>query len=228
MLWDATFFLGSLVPALLVGVALGNVVRGVPMDARGNYIGGFFDLLNPYALLFGVTGLALIVSHGVSFLAVKTEGELHDRAVRWRTPAFLVCALFAVAISIATIVGVSRASHNVFSRPIGWFFLVLLVVALVYTLWQQLRGADFRAFLGSAVIIVALAGIAAVSQYPDIVPARGTPPRTSLTIVNSASGHLTLLVMLILALIGVPIVLAYTVLVYRVFRGKVAATDADY
>ena len=176
MLWDATFFLGSLVPALLVGVALGNVVRGVPMDARGNCIGGFFDLLNPYALLFGVTGLALIVSHGVSFLAVKTEGELPTapcagaRRPSWCAP----CSPWPSPSPPSS--GVSRASHNVFSRPIGWFFLVLLVVALVYTLWQQLRGPDFRAFLGSAVIIVALAGIAAVSQYPDIVP-RAAPRR---------------------------------------------------
>jgi cytochrome bd ubiquinol oxidase subunit II len=228
MIWDGAFFLGSLVPALLVGVALGNVIRGVPMDAQGNYIGGFFDLLNPYSLLFGLTGLALIISHGVTWIALKSEGALHDRAVKWRTPLFLACAVLAVAISVATIATVSRASDNVFGRPVGWLFLVIVVLALLYTLWQQLRGTDFGAFVGSAALIVGLAGIAAVSQYPYMVPARGTPASTSLTIAGSASGHLTLLVMLILALIGVPIVLAYTLLVYTVFRGKTNAADADY
>ncbi len=227
--WDGAFFLGSLVPSLLVGVALGNVIRGVPMDANGDYTGTFMQLLNPYSLLVGITGLFLIASHGASWLAVKTEGPLHDRTVRWRTPLFLVCAALLVATSVATIATVSRASDNVFGSPAGWLFLVLLVVAVVYTLWQQRReDGDLKAFLGSAVIVVALAGIAAVSQFPDIVPARGTPPETSLTVSSSASGALTLKVMLIIAIIGTPIVLAYTAIVYRTFRGKVSGTGADY
>ena len=227
--WDGAFFLGSLVPSLLVGVALGNVIRGVPMDANGDYTGTFLELLNPYALLVGVTGLFLIVSHGVAWLAVKADGPLHERAGAWRTPLCLVFAGLAVATSVATIVTVQRASDNVFGRPLGWLFLVLLVAALAYSLWQQRRpDGHLKAFLGSAVIIVALAGIAAVSQFPDIVPARGTPPETSLTVSNASSGRLTLQVMLVIALIGVPIVLAYTFLVYRVFWGKVKATDAEY
>jgi cytochrome d ubiquinol oxidase subunit II len=227
--WDGAFFLGSLVPSLLVGVALGNVIRGVPLDANGDYTGTFLELLNPYSLLVGVTGLALIVNHGVSWLAVKTEGQLHVRAGRWRTPVFLAFAALAVATSAATIAAVPRASDNVFGRPLGWLFLALLAGALAYTLWQQRRpDGHLGAFLGSAAIIVALAGIAAVSQFPDIVPARGTPPETSLTVENAASGTLTLQVMLVIALIGVPIVLAYTVLVYRIFWGKVRPTDAEY
>ncbi len=227
--WDGAFFLGSLVPSLLVGVALGNVIRGVPMDANGDYTGTFLELLNPYALLVGVTGLFLIVSHGVAWLAVKTDGPLHERAGAWRTPLFLAFAGLAVATSVATIVAVPRASDNVFGRPLGWLFLALLVAALAYSLWQQRRpDGHLKAFLGSAAIIIALAGIAAVSQFPDIVPARGTPPETSLTVSNAASGKLTLQVMLVIALIGVPIVLAYTFLVYRVFWGKVKATEAEY
>lgn len=227
--WDGTFFLGSLVPSLLVGVALGNVIRGVPMDANGDYTGTFLELLNPYSLLVGVNGLLLIAAHGAAWLAVKTEGPLHDRAVRWRTPLFLVCGALLVATSAATIASVPRASDNVFGSAIGWVFLVILVAAIAYTLWQQLRpDGDLKAFLGSAAVIVALAGIAGVSQYPDIVPARGTSPDTSLTVAGSASGDLTLKVMLVIALIGVPIVIAYTALMYRTFRGKVKASDGGY
>jgi cytochrome bd ubiquinol oxidase subunit II len=227
--WDAFFFLGSLVPSILVGVALGNVIRGVPLNAAGDYTGSFLDLLNPYALLVGVTGLALLVTHGASWLAVKTEGGVHGRAVHWRTPLFLVCVVLAVVTSVATISWVPRASDNVLGRPIGWLFIVVLAIALVYTFWQQRQeGGDLRAFLGSAVIVIALAGIAAVGNYPDIIPARGTPAATSLTVTNASSESLTLKVMLIIACIGVPLVLAYTALVYRTFRGKVEAAPGDY
>jgi cytochrome d ubiquinol oxidase subunit II len=227
--WDGAFFLGSLVPSILVGCALGNVIRGVPLNVRGDYMGTFLDLLNPYSLLVAVTGLFLIVQHGAAWLAVKSEGELHQRAVKYRRVTFWICAALAVVTSAATILSVSRASSNVLGRPVGWLFLVVLVVGLLYTIWQMMKeGGELKSFLGSAVIIVGLAGIAAVGNFPEIVPARGTPPETSLTIARTASGHLTLLVMLVVTLIGCPLVLAYTALVYRTFWGKTKAHEADY
>ena len=227
--WDAAFFVGSLVPAILVGCALGNVIRGVPMNETGDYTGTFLDLLNPYSLLVAVTGLVLLVTHGASWLAVKTEGPVYERAVKWRTPLFLVCVVLAVTTSAATIATVSRASDNVFGSLLGWLFLAVLAIALLYTFWQQRKeSGDLRAFLGSAVIIIALAGIAAVGNYPEIIPARGTPESTSLTVTNAASESLTLKVMLVIALIGVPLVLAYTAFVYRTFRGKVKTAPGEY
>ena len=138
--WDGTFFVGSLVPALLVGVALGNVIRGVPMDAQGNYIGTFWELLNPYSLLVGVTGLFLLVQHGAAWLSVKSEGDLHDRVWRYRKVTFWICAVLAVATSLATILTVSRASDNVFGSPVGWLFLVVFLVGVLYTIWQMYEG----------------------------------------------------------------------------------------
>lgn len=226
--WDAAFFLGSLVPALLVGVALGNVIRGVPMDAQGNYIGTFWDLLNPYSLLVGVTGLALVVQHGAAWLAVKTEGGLHERTLTWRRASFWVCAVLAVATSLATVFTVSRASDLVFARPAGWLFLAVAALGIVYAVWHMYKqGGELKSFIGSAIVIIGLAGVAAVGNFPDMVPARGTPAATSLTVERAASGDLTLLVMLILALVFVPIVLLYTALVYRIFWGK-TKPDVDY
>jgi cytochrome d ubiquinol oxidase subunit II len=227
--WDGAFFLGSLVPSLLVGVALGNVIRGVPMDAQGNYIGTFWNLLNPYSLLVGVTGLALIVQHGASWIAVKSEGALHERAFTWRQLTFWVCAVLAIATSLATILTVSRASDLVFGRPAGWLFLAIAVIGILYTVRQMYKkGGELKSFLGSAVIIIGFAGIAAVGNFPEMVPARGTPALTSLTVERAASEHLTLLVMLILAVVFVPIVLIYTALIYRTFWGRTDAADADY
>jgi cytochrome d ubiquinol oxidase subunit II len=212
--WDGAFFVGSLAPSILVGCALGNVIRGVPMDVEGNYTGTFLQLLNPYSLLVAVTGLFLIVQHGAAWLALKSEGDLHARALRLRRITFWAFAALAVATSVATVATVSRASDNVLGRPAGWLFLAVLAAGLVYTVWHMAReGGDLRSFLGSAVIVIGLAGIAAVGNFPEIVPARGTPPGTSLTIARTASGHLTLLVMLIITLIACPVVLAYTAFV---------------
>ena len=226
--WDGAFFVGSLVPSLLVGVALGNVIRGVPMDAQGNYIGTFLDLLNPYSLLVGVTGLALLVQHGAAWISVKADGELHDRAWRYRKVSFWICAVLAVATSLATIFTVSRASDNVFGSVVGWLFLVVFLVGVLYTIWQMYKGGELQSFVGSAIIIIGLAGIAAVGNFPDMVPARGTPAATSLTVERAASEDLTLTVMLILAVIFVPVVLIYTALIYKTFWGKTKAGDADY
>ena len=137
--WDGAFFVGSLVPSLLVGVALGNVIRGVPMDAQGNYIGTFLDLLNPYSLLVGVTGLALIVQHGAAWLALKSEGELHARALVWRRLSFWTCVVLAIATSVATIVSVSRASDLVLGRWAGWLFIAVAVIGILYTVLQMYR-----------------------------------------------------------------------------------------
>jgi cytochrome d ubiquinol oxidase subunit II len=227
-LWDTFFFLGSFVPALLLGVALGNVIRGVPMDANGDYAGTFLELLNPYALLVGVTGLAMFTTHGAAWLAAKCEGELHDRASRWRDRLHWVFVALVVAVSVATIAGVSRSSDNVLGRPLGWLALALVAGALVYARLQMVRGDAVKAFVGSALTILGLAGVAAVGNYPEIVPARGSAPETALTVTSAASGELTLQVMLVITLIGFPLVLAYTVWVYRTFRGKVKAAPGEY
>jgi cytochrome d ubiquinol oxidase subunit II len=227
--WDGTFFVGSLLPALLVGVALGNVIRGVPLDANGDYTGTFLELLNPYALLVGVTGLFLIMSHGAGWIAVKAEGDFHDRAARWRNALIVAFLALAVATSAATIAWVSRASDNVFGRPAGWLFLVLLGAAVVVTLLNlRKEGRELRVFLASSATIVALAGIAAVGNFPDMVPARGTAPETSLTVSGAASSDTALGAMLIIAIIGFPLVLGYTYYVYKTFSGKINAADAEY
>ena len=137
--------------------------------------------------------------------------------------------MLAVATSLATILTVSRASDNVFGRPAGWLFLVVFLAGVLYTIWQMMKeGGELKSFIGSAIIIIGLAGIAAVGNFPDMVPARGTPPATSLTVERAASEDLTLTVMLILAVIFVPLVLIYTALIYKTFWGKTRAGDADY
>jgi cytochrome d ubiquinol oxidase subunit II len=227
-LWDGAFFVGSLLPALLFGVAVGNVVRGVPMNAAGDYTGTFLGLLNPFSLLVGVTGLAMFLAHGAAWTAVKTQGVLHDRATRARSLLHWAFVLLVVLTTVYTALAVSDRFHDSLGRVTGWLALILLVVGVVWARWEMLRKRDLGAFVASAVAIVGLVGLAAAGNYPDLVPARGSAAATSVTVSAAASSSLTLKVMLIITFIGMPLVLGYSVFVYRSFRGKVDVKEGEY
>ena len=228
-LWDFFFFLGSALPALLLGVAVGNVIRGVPLNEVGDYTGSFLDLLNPFSLLVGLSSLAMFLSHGAAWIAVKAEGALEDRAREWRSVLQAVFVALVVITSIYGISAVTRHADNVLERPLGWLAIGVFLAGVGYARWQMQRPErTLKAFLGSAVSIVALAAIAAIGNWPDIVPARGTPESTSLTVDGASSGDTTLGVMLIITVIGFPLVLLYTSYLYRTFRGKVKAAPGEY
>ncbi len=226
--WDAGFFVGSLLPALLVGVAVGNVIRGIPLDANGDYMGTFFQLLNWYSLLIGLLGLCALVTHGAAWLALKLDGPVQERAIKVRGIAQIVCVLLFVLATVATLFEASRASDNVFGAWYGWLAVIVVLGAVVWGRWGMFKGNHRTAFLGTALTIIGVGGIFAVSNYPDMVPARGTPEATSLTVSNSASGSTTLTAMLIITIIGFPIVIGYMVFAYRTFRGKVPKARGEY
>jgi cytochrome d ubiquinol oxidase subunit II len=225
--WDWAFGLGSLVPAVVFGVAVGNILRGLPFDADGNLEVTLLGLLNPYALVIGALSLAMFLMHGATWLALKTDGELRDRMVRWAGRLWVAYVLMFVLASIATFAAVPW----MFSSP-GPSALTLVCAAL-------LLGAEFvfpvamkdrrfgRAFLASSVAIAAQIGLAAAALYPRLVPARPDLER-SLTIYNASSTPRTLTTMLIIALIGMPFVIAYTAVIYRVFKGKTVLDETSY
>jgi cytochrome bd ubiquinol oxidase subunit II len=220
--FDWAFGLGSLLPALLFGVAVGNVLRGVPITAEMNWAGSFLGLLNPYALLVGLVSLSLFVMHGALWLRLKATGELAERMARWAVRAW---SGFVVIYGAATAMSFVSAPHlfaEVTRRPLFWVLLVVLAAALAVVPWATRRGKELHAFLASAVVIVAMVGECAVSLYPRLVPSSLGLDR-SLTIYNSSSTPRTLTVMLVVALLGMPLVLTYTAVIYRIFRGKVQA-----
>lgn len=225
VIWDVAFFVGSLVPALLFGVATGNLIRGVPLSAEGDYAGTFGELLNPVSLLVGVTGLAMFVQHGAAWAAVKSEGALHARATRARSIA--QAAFVALVAALTVVAGLTLKSHfhNVTHRPIGWVLVMLLAGGIVWGRWAMVRKRDRAAFLGSAASIVALVGLAAVGNYPALVPARGTPAATGLTVHTASASSLALKVMTVLLLVGLALAVVYTVWVYRTFKGKAHAGE---
>ena len=227
--WDWAFGIGSLLPSVLLGVAVGNILRGVPLTAEGDFAGSFLGLLNPYAICVGLVSLALFTLHGALYLRLKSEGALAARMERWIPRlwgAFLV--LYAVA-TVATRIVSPFLFEGVLSKPLYWLLVLLLGVGLAGVPLATRAGRAGWAFLSSALTIVAMIGVAAVGLFPRLVPSLGDLGR-SLTIYNAASSPKTHMVMLVIALIGMPFVLGYTAVIYWIFRGKVkvSASAAGY
>ena len=225
--WDWAFGLGSLIPAILLGVAMGNILRGIPIEADGTAAVSFLSLLNPYALLLGVMSLAMFTMHGAVFLAVKTEGDLQQRMARWASGTWIVFIVLYVAAFAATFFAAPFLFEGASGNPLFWAFLVLLLAACV-TVPIAIRSEKFlRSFLASSVSIASVIGLAAVCLFPRVVPS-SLDLANSLTVYNASSTPRTLTVMLIIALIGMPLVIAYTAYVYKMFAGKVVITQESY
>jgi len=215
--WDIVLFLGSLLPALLFGVAFGNIFRGLPIDAQG-YHGTLLGLLNPYGLWTGVFFVLLFLVHGALWLALKTTGELETKALRFvRTgwPILLAAAIIFLGWTVAS----TNLEENYLKRPY-WLVVPLLTVAslLLTRIWtaQKKTGAAFFASC-STIVLVTFTGI--IGLFPNLIPSR-LDPAFSLTAFNSSSSPYTLKIMTIVAVVFVPIVIGYQVWVYRVFRHK--------
>ncbi|MFH2000816.1 MAG: cytochrome d ubiquinol oxidase subunit II [Planctomycetota bacterium] len=225
--WDVAFSLGSMLPALLFGVAVGNILRGLPLDESMNYTGSFFTLLNPYALVVGLIGFSMFATHGALYLVLKTEGDLANRARTWARKAWMVFVLLFLVGNVLTFATQSRLLANYNETPLLWVIPVLAFGAIILTGIFNRTGADGKAFLFSCISILGLITLCAVALFPNMVPALGRP-ELSLTITNASSSALTLKTMLILALIGMPIVIGYTIWVYRIFSGKVKLNEDSY
>lgn len=223
--WDWSIFGGSLVPALLWGVAMANIIRGVPIDAQMNYVGGFFNLLNPYALLGGLASLTLFALHGANFLTLKTGGGLEERARamarRLWWPALLLVLAFGL-VGYWQTDAVERLGVNPGVMPV---FGLLALAAIRYT---SGRGHDGWSFVLSAVTIVLGTITLFMALFPRLMVS-SLDPEFSLTIYNASSSPYTLKVMTIVALALVPFVLAYQGWTYWVFRHRLTVeSELEY
>ena len=216
--WDWMIFLGSAVPALLWGVAFANIVAGVPIDAKGNYTGDLFTLLNPYGLLGGVVTLTLFITHGACYIALKTEGDLRARA----NTTVLVAGLVA---AVAAVVFLGWTQFGQTAGTLGGVSIVgslLAAVALVGALLANRLGREGWAFIGTAVTL-ALAVVALFAHlYPNVMPS-STNAAWNLTITNASSTDLTLTIMTVVAIVFTPLVLLYQGWTYYVFRKRVSS-----
>jgi cytochrome d ubiquinol oxidase subunit II len=225
--WDIAFGVSSLVLALLFGVAFGNVLRGVPLTADGTYAGSFFSLLNPYALLVGLLGVALFFMHGAIYLTCKTSGPVRARLSALASNSWRVVSVMIIAVTAATLMLAPSLTQSLGVSPLPWIAGALLVAACV-VIPMCLEAARFRtAFVASSAVICCLMALAAIGLFPRLLPCLNDPS-ASLTIYNSSSSATTLGVMLIIALIGMPLVIGYTFLIHRVFRGSESIARDSY
>ncbi|HOP64708.1 MAG TPA: cytochrome d ubiquinol oxidase subunit II [Spirochaetota bacterium] len=214
--WANTFFIGSIIPSVLFGVALGNVILGVPLDAKMEFTGNFFTLLRPFPLATGLLGYAAILMQGLTYTMVKTEGEIHDTAKEKSGRIWFWYVVLFVITAVLSFVFIPGSACNI---P-AWIAATVSLLSLFGVKMFINKGEEFKAFLSSSLAMISLWGIAGALQYPVLVRAINDPA-LSITAFNASSSELTLSVMLGIALVGMPIVIGYSIYVYRIYRGKV-------
>ncbi len=252
--WDWALFVGGAVPALIFGVAVGNVLLGVPFhftpELRPVYTGGFFDLLTPFALLAGLVSTSLLVAHGAAMLVIKTEGAIAARAARYGSVAALAGAMLLVAggvwiatgiegVRIASVIDTARASNPLFKTVVrepglwmaNYAAMPWTIAAPVLAVGGALASAGLlrsrrglAAFLASAVSVACTILTVGFALFPFLLPSSSMPD-AGLTLWDASSSRLTLWIMLLATVVFLPLILVYTSWVYRVLRGKV--TDAS-
>ncbi|QVQ51652.1 cytochrome d ubiquinol oxidase subunit II [Spiractinospora alimapuensis] len=216
--WDATIFLGSAVPAFLWGVAFGNFLRGVELDSDHIMTAGLLNLLNPYALLGGITTLSLFILHGAVFLTLKTDGEVRTRARR----AALGSAVVAVPAAAVFLLW-TQVAHG---KTWTWFPVVAAALALCAAVLLAIRGREGWSFTATATAIGA-AGVSIFGAlFPDLLPST-IDPAYGLDVYNASSAEYTLTVMSWVAVFFLPLVILYQGWSYWVFRKRVTSHDVS-
>lgn len=222
--FDTMIVVGSAVPAFLWGVAVGNLVQGVPLDADHEFTGSLLTLLNPYGIWVGLTTLVLFFVHGVYFVGLKTDGQVHDdaRTLAWRA------AIPAVVLAAGTVVWtiIIAAGRE---APLLWAVIAcgaVAAVALIASIVFNLRDRDGRAFAAGAVTVVFAVLTLWLALFPYVMPST-TDPAFSLTIENASSSALTMQIMSWVALIALPLVLLYQGWTYWVFRKRVRRSTIE-
>jgi len=218
-MWDTAIFLGSFLPALLWGVAFGNILRGVAIDADMNFVGSFFDLLNPYALLGGLVTLTLFILHGALFLEMKTDGEVRARVTRAAKQMLLPVIVLAVGFVVFSIFETDILERLNIANVGGLVLAVAGLLAAAYFTFSKRFGL---AFLSTGLTIVGVVALIFGTLFPRVMPSN-LGEAYDLTIYNASSSEYTLQVMTVIALTMVPIVLLYQAWSYWVFRKRLTA-----
>jgi cytochrome bd ubiquinol oxidase subunit II len=203
-----------------------NVIRGIPLDASGGYVGGFIALLNPYAPLTGLTSVALFALDGAIYLVPKTDGEVQAKVRAFVNNAIIVFVVCYATTATATLLDVPHMGEPFKASPWAFALPVATMLAIANVPREIYHGREWRAFLSSSAAVFGLMALVGFGMFPVLV--RGADPSTSLTAYNAASSPGTLTTMLIIAGVGIPLVLGYTVSIYWIFRGKVKLDAMSY
>lgn len=226
--WDLMFSFASFVIALALGIAIGNLIRGIPLDSQKEFIGTIDSLISPYTLLIGFLTVALFAMHGSIFIVMKTEGALHDKLREWVNPCIILFIMLYATATMATLIYMPHMTEAIKSRPIFLAVGLINILAIANIPREIHLGRDGRAFLSSCLNIICLMILYGIGTFPNAIRAINDPENLSLTIFNSSSSLMTLKILLLIALIGVPLVVSYTVAIYWIFKGKVKLDSTSY
>ncbi len=233
--FDGCFFVVSTLATLLFGIAVGSTMSGIPIDGRLEFAGNFFNLIGArqdggftlFPLIVGVFAVAMFAMHGSIYLYLKTEGALQKRIHGWMWSTFgffLVMYLFA---TIYALVQVPNATQNFRDYPWCWIVVLLNVLAIANIPRSIFRNRPGEAFFSSCCTIAAFVFLFGVALFPNLLVST-ISPEYNLNIVNAASSQMTLSIMAAIAALGMPFVLAYTAIIYWVFRGKTKIGEFSY
>ena len=233
--WDGLFFLGSALLIIFFGAAMGNVIRGVPLDSNGVFFEALWTDFNPfssnpgildwYTILVGLWALAALVTHGANYIVVKTEGELNVRCQRVARVGWIVTVVLTVLGTIATFIVQPHVRDSFFGSPWGFIFPVVALVGVVGTGYYYFRQGELPAFFFWGTYIVGILASAAFGLYPDVLPA--VNPAHSLTIQNASASQYGQTVGLVWWIIGIILAAIYFIFSYRLFWGKVDVKSAE-
>ncbi len=224
--WDTCIFIGSIVPAILFGVVFANIYRGIPINDKGLFQGNLFTLLNPYGLLGGVLFLLLFVQHGANWIIVKSEGDLQKRAIDISKKIWPILVAVAVIFLVASWFA-TPLYENYLARPILWLVILGTVAALLCIRLFLNQENWFKTWFASAFTIVGATFFGVIGLYPNLFPS-SIDPAFSLSAHNASSSPLTLKIMLAVVILFLPLVLAYQIWTYYLFKEKVQQEDWMY
>jgi cytochrome d ubiquinol oxidase subunit II len=226
-LWDVIYSVSSMLVGFTLGVVLGNIVLGIAIDNNMIYKGGLSDIFNPYALLTGLTVVALFALHGSVYLVMKTANKIAERLDYISKIAGLFFTICYVILSVSTIVYVPHAAADFREMPILFAIPVITLLLLLNERRLIVKKKYWQAFLSSAALTSLLLITIAIGLYPNILHSN-INPASSLTIANSSASYKSLRIILTFVLIGAPLVLLYFIFLFRTFRGKVVLDEMSY
>lgn len=226
--WDILFFLASLLISLDLGLILGNLIQGMPLNHTGIILWDQFYFLNPYAFLIACFTLAFFALHGCLYLLMKTEKDTHKHVLKLSYPLVVSFLALWLVTTLATYEYFPFMMDRIFKHPSLVIFVIISlfgVFSIPYQLYKERFG---WAFIGSCIAIVSLMLLYAIGTYPDLIISSRNPKELSLSIFNSSSSPITLWVIFIVALAGAPLSIFYVSYIYKIFKGKVKLDPTSY
>lgn len=227
-LWDVVFSVASFVISFGLGLVFGNLFMGIPLNATQDFTGDFALFLRPFPLFMGLFTVSLMMMHGSIFLAMKTEGALHEKLRKWATRSIVVFVALFVLATVGAWVFTPHMVDRFKEIPLLLVIPLLACLSILNVPRMFARAKDGWAFLSSCFCIALLFLVFGVGTFPYLVRSTVNTEENSLTFFNAASSQLTLKILLIIVAIGVPLVLAYGTFIYRIFRGKVRIDENSY